>query len=83
MAGTGNLFTWTVTHRSFHPMFEAEVPYVAAIVTLDEGPRLLTMLRDVDPADLVAGLRVAVEFEARQPDAVVAVFAPDRSDGSQ
>jgi uncharacterized OB-fold protein len=82
VTGTGAVFTWAITHRSFHPMFADEVPYIAAIVTLDEGPRLLTMLREIDADGLVAGLRVTVDFEARDNGATVAVFVPDPSGGS-
>lgn len=31
---SGSLYTWTTTHRSFHPDF-TEVPFTAAVVELD------------------------------------------------
>jgi uncharacterized OB-fold protein len=76
VGGSGAVFTWTVTHRAFHPMFDAELPYIAAIVTLDEGPRLLAMLRDVEPEGVVADMRVRVAFEQRAGNTAVAVFVP-------
>lgn len=30
-----------VYHRVYHKGFEAEIPYVVAVVQLDEGPRLV------------------------------------------
>jgi uncharacterized OB-fold protein len=76
--GRGEVFSWSVTHRSFHPAFADEIPYVCAIVTLDEGPRVLSMLRGVAVDDVVDGLPVSVEFEPRQGDSVVAIFVPAR-----
>jgi uncharacterized OB-fold protein len=63
-------------------MFDAENPYIAAIVTLDEGPRLLTMLRDIEQDAVAAGLRVSVDFERRENDTAVAIFVPAASVGS-
>jgi hypothetical protein len=38
--------------------FEAQVPYLCALVKLDEGPMVLAQLTDVDAADAKIGLRV-------------------------
>jgi uncharacterized OB-fold protein len=74
--GRGSVFSWTVTHRPFHPAFAGETPYLCVIVTLDEGPRVLSMLRDIDIDGVAGGLRVAVDFEAREGGSMVAVFVP-------
>jgi hypothetical protein len=60
-AGTGRLFSWTVTHRPIDPAFE--VPYVVAVVELDEGPRLVGNLTGVEPAALRLDLPVVVDVE--------------------
>jgi uncharacterized OB-fold protein len=74
--GRGTVFSWSVTNRSFHPAFADEIPYICAIVTLDEGPRVLSMLRDIAADDVTSGLPVAVDFESRQGGAAVAIFVP-------
>ena len=48
--GEGRLHSWTVVHRA--PTPDREVPYVVAVVDLDEGFDLLTNLVDADPATL-------------------------------
>ena len=54
----------------------ASVPYVVALIQLDEGPRLVSNVVGVDP-DLVAiGQRVQVEFDRMGPDAVLPRFSP-------
>jgi len=50
-----------------------EVPYVSAIVELDEGPRILTTL--TDPA-LPIGAAVRVAWRARENAPPVPVFGP-------
>jgi hypothetical protein len=63
VSGRGRLTTFTVVHRGL-PNFPLGVPYVLAIVELDEGPRMMTNLVGVepDPARLRIGMRVEVAF---------------------
>jgi uncharacterized OB-fold protein len=75
-SGRGVVFSWTVTHRPFHPAFAEATPYLCVIVTLDEGPRVLSMLRDIDIGEVVDGLPVVVDFEVREGGSMVAVFVP-------
>jgi uncharacterized protein len=62
--GRGRLFSWAVVHRPFLPAFAEMVPFVTALVSLDEAPevRIVTYVVDVDPPDLVDGLPLAVTF---------------------
>jgi uncharacterized OB-fold protein len=64
MSGRGTLFTWAVVQRAFLPAFEDRVPFVTALVALDEDPavRLCTYVVDTPPEDLVADAPVAVTF---------------------
>ena len=43
--GGGTLFSWAVVRRAFLPAFEEQVPFVTALVALDEDPAV--RLRDV------------------------------------
>lgn len=52
--GTGRLVSWVVYHRAYHPAFADRVPYNVALVELDEGPRLITNVIDVDGAEGLA-----------------------------
>lgn len=64
-SGLGRLASYVVNRRPL-PGYENESPIIA-LVELDEGPRMLTNIVDVDPAssDLAIGARVAVEFRPR------------------
>ena len=41
-AGRATLYTYSVVHQNDLPPFNERVPYVAAVVELDEGPRVMT-----------------------------------------
>ena len=76
-SGRGTVLTYTVVHRTPNPELKTAVPYVLAIVQLDEGLRLLTNLVGCPPQVARIGLRVAAAFEATQdPELWVPVFTP-------
>lgn len=59
-SGRGTLYSYSVVTRPQTPEFAT--PYVVAIVELEEGPRLLTDLVEVDPADVAIDMPVEVAF---------------------
>jgi uncharacterized OB-fold protein len=65
VSGRGRIYSFVVFHRVYHPAFESDVPYVVAIVELDEGPRLLTNIVGTSPDNVRCDMRVAVVFEDR------------------
>jgi uncharacterized protein len=75
VSGRGSVYTFTVNQRAWSPGLE--VPYVIAIVALDEQADLRLMTNIVGcPADEVAiGMPVQVEFR-EQGEAYVPVFRP-------
>ncbi|MEW1774282.1 Zn-ribbon domain-containing OB-fold protein [Streptomyces sp. NPDC086777] len=70
-SGRATLYTWSVVHRNDLPPFGDRVPYVAAVVDLAEGPRMMTELVATDPETLRAGLDLEVAFREGAP-----VFRP-------
>ena len=64
MSGRGTLFSWVVVTHAFLPHFGDLVPFVPALVALDEDPavRLATRIVDVDPETLDFELPVQVSF---------------------
>ncbi|MCK4327569.1 MAG: Zn-ribbon domain-containing OB-fold protein [Candidatus Diapherotrites archaeon] len=59
--GTGKVYSYTVIHVP-QEGFELEIPYVLAVVELDEGAKLTAQLCDVDLEDLKIGMPVEVTF---------------------
>ncbi len=61
-SGRGVLYTWTVTHQMLFPPFADDLPYVVAVVELEEGPRLVTALRGIGRAALRLGRPVELRI---------------------
>jgi uncharacterized OB-fold protein len=75
VSGLGTVFTFTVNHQPFNPA--VPVPYVIAIVQLDEQAdlRIATNIVDCEPDSVYIGLPVEVRFE-RHDVGDDAVFVP-------
>jgi len=61
--GEGRIYSFVVYHRVYHPGFENDVPYVVAIVELDEGPRLLSNIVGTPWESIRCDIRVHVVFD--------------------
>ncbi|MBV1918069.1 MAG: OB-fold domain-containing protein [Sphingomonadaceae bacterium] len=57
---TGKLVTWSIVHRSYPGI---EVPFVSAIVDLDDGLTLKANLTGCDAEDLHEAMPVTLEFD--------------------
>ena len=75
VSGRGRVFTYTVDHQPYNPA--VPVPYVVALVELDEqaGLRVFTNLVGIAPSEVAIGLAVTVRFEDHDP-VFVPVFVP-------
>lgn len=64
MSGRGTLFSWVVVTHAFLPQFADLVPFVPALVALEEDPavRLATRVVDCDPDELDFELPVTTAF---------------------
>ncbi|HJQ85784.1 MAG TPA: OB-fold domain-containing protein [Candidatus Binatia bacterium] len=62
--GRGRLFSWSVVRRPFIPQLADDVPYVPALVTIDEDSavRLVTRIVDCEPDALRVDMPVRVVF---------------------
>jgi uncharacterized OB-fold protein len=76
VTGRGTLYTFSTVFVNDLPPFADRLPYVVAIVDLDEGPRVLTNIVDCEPDALYVDMPVEVVFEGLTPDITVARFRP-------
>ncbi len=65
VSGLGTIWSYTVMHQKSVAGFEDSVPYVTALVELDEQPLLLltTNLPGIEASDVRIGTRVQVSFQ--------------------
>ena len=80
-SGRGNVKSFTIIRRAVSAAFEADVPYVVAIVALEEGPTMMSNIVECDPERVHIGMAVGVIFEQRLDEAgaasvVVPQFRP-------
>lgn len=72
--GDGIVYTFTVVHRAPRPGFD--VPFVLAVVDLDDGWSMLTHVVDCSPESVSIGMRVHVRFKPVSGEITLPVFAP-------
>jgi uncharacterized OB-fold protein len=65
VSGRGSLYSYSVVRENDLPAFRDAVPYVVAVVELDEGPRLMTTVVDSSAAALGVDAPVEVVFVDR------------------
>ncbi len=77
-SGRGTLHTFAIVHRAPVPAFRDHVPFVVAMVDLEEGARIPTNLIGVepDPAHIHVGMPVEVDFADVTDDITLPVFRP-------
>lgn len=63
-AASGSIHSHTTVQRAPTAAFKEDVPYVIALIDLDEGFRMMMNWRGDDPATARIGDRVRVVFEA-------------------
>jgi uncharacterized OB-fold protein len=73
-SGRGEIHSFTVAHRPAGGWFADKVPYVVALVELDEGVRMLGGLRVDDIASVRVGARVRVAFEQANDEVTIPVW---------
>jgi uncharacterized OB-fold protein len=75
-AGRATVLSYSVNFQPWAP--DMVVPYVVAIVTIDDAPgvQLTTKLVDVEPQAVTIGMPVAVTFQQVADDVWLPLFAP-------
>jgi uncharacterized protein len=75
-SGRARLHTYLISHYAA-PGFSDDAPYAIAVVELDEGPRMMTNIVDVEntPENLVLDMELEVVFDVRG-EFCVPVFRP-------
>jgi uncharacterized OB-fold protein len=76
IAGTGEVYTFTVVHRAPTPAYQADAPYVIAHVTLDEGPRMISNVVGCEPAAVHIGMAVELTYDEVTPELTLYHFRP-------
>lgn len=76
VSGRGRLYSFTVFHRAYAAELADQLPYVVGVVTLDEGPRLITNIVGCEPGDVRIDMPVEVAFEELVEGVALHAFRP-------
>jgi uncharacterized OB-fold protein len=82
-SGRATLYTYSTVFLNDLPPFSERLPYVAAVVDLAEGPRMMTGVVDADPQQLQIGMPLEVTFLPLDDELTAPWFrpaAPSRED---
>lgn len=74
--GRGKIYTYAVYHVPFHEAFKDSLPYVTAVIELDEGPRVLSRITGCDIEDIRCDMPVKVAWRETSGGYVLPEFIP-------
>ena len=80
-SGRATVYTCSIMPKPAHPSLADRVPYVVALVDLQEGPRLMTNIVNCDPAAVTIGMAVQLTWEALNDGRHLPVFEPSPKEG--
>ncbi len=76
VSGKGTVYSYTIAHIPTHPAFAEDVPYVIAIIELDEGPYITTNIVGCKLEAVKIDMPVEVIFEDVTPEITLIKFRP-------
>lgn len=62
-SGSGVVYTYVVYHVAYHASFRDELPYIVAVVELEEGPHMVTNIVGCNPDEVVCDMPVEVTWD--------------------
>ncbi len=75
-SGRGKVYSYTVVREAANPAFKKDVPYIFAIIELEEGPRLTSNVVGCNVDDVKIGMPVRAAFDDVTPDVSLVKFQP-------
>ncbi len=75
-SGRGTVESYTIVTRAVSDAYAADVPYVIALITLAEGPRMMSNVIGCDVESVKCGLAVEVVFERWSAEITMPKFRP-------
>ena len=75
-SGKAKVYTFAVMRDQVEPKFMADLPYVLAMVDLQEGVRMMTQIVQCEPAQVEIGMDVEVTFQDITDQHALPLFRP-------
>lgn len=77
-SGKGKLYSFEIAYQKLNRRFNVPTPYILAMIELDEGPRMMSNLINVEtsPDVVKCDMPVEVVFEKMTDDITIPLFQP-------
>ncbi|MDD4802243.1 MAG: Zn-ribbon domain-containing OB-fold protein [Syntrophomonas sp.] len=72
--GEGTVYSYVVFRRPFDNSTKERIPYVVAVVELDDGPTFRTNIVDCEPEQVACDMRVSLKWEPAVGDLYLPMF---------
>ncbi len=79
MSGRGKVYSYVVYHRVYNPAFAEDIPYTVGVIELEEGPRMISNVIGIAPAEVVCEMPVEIVFDRVSDAIVIPKFKPRRA----
>ncbi len=76
VSGRGKLYSFTIVRRAMHPAFQVDVPYVYAIVELEEGPRVTANVVNCALEAVRVDMPLRAVYDSVTPEVTLLKFEP-------
>ena len=75
-SGQGEIYAFSVMHRPGNPTMTERVPYVVALIELEEGVRMMSNVVGCEHDDIQVGMKVQVTWEELSDGRNLPLFEP-------
>jgi hypothetical protein len=75
-SGKGKIYTYSVVVSNAPSAFVQDMPYVIAVIRLDEGVQMLSNVVDCNPEEVTCDMPVEVTFEKLDEEFTLPKFRP-------
>ncbi|MBI4329909.1 MAG: Zn-ribbon domain-containing OB-fold protein [Chloroflexi bacterium] len=76
-SGRGKVFSYNVSYRAFNPAFAGDLPYVYALIELEEGPLISSNVTGCPVETVKVGMPVELVWEDNPDGYPLPKFRPD------
>jgi len=81
-SGHGKVLSWTIVRRAVSAAYADDVPYVIALIKLQEGVVMMSKVVGCAPESVHIGMAVEVDFEDWSEQVSMPIFVPVTATGS-
>ena len=75
-SGRGTVYSYVVYRETYHPSFFGDLPYVVALIELEEGPRFLSNIVGVSPEEVRCDMPVVLAWDDVTGEVSLPKFRP-------